>query len=509
MKIASQNISRGQSPRFEGLPIVLAVFAFALFAGMAIGFGLGAYAVGGVLATVGMLVWTQVGWRSYAPGRAGLFWWAFVLTFITALATLFSPVRLTGIMEIWLLGVAALALPMLPWWLRQSIFARWFFVLFGVFVVFSILSSVFGYSKPFAALYQFLYNLKFPLMLLLGFRIGWSVETDRRFWRVLTWFWAPLSAFVILELAAPSLYHSLALGLTEGGSHSVTPNPLLRGVLDRVTGPFQHSGVLAYFAALFALLMVVRILTQPQLCSWRTWLAGAAYLGLLVLSGQRQEAAAWLVCAVIVFFVVRVRFSSRAILASVAVAMVALFTVLVVLGEEQIETLSSQWGMGDSYTPIKAARTVFYRDSIAIANDHFPLGSGLGTYGGVGAQQYDHSQYEQLGYGRYWWYRLNLYLVDTYWPNFIAEVGWLGATALLLAVLGLMFYALVRAWQARPGWVKQLWTMAFVSQFLSVTVSTTSPLYSDPNFVALAMMFFGIAMRHSAEGATEPDRELR
>ena len=136
-----------------------------------------------------------------------------------------------------------------------------------------------------------------------------------------------------------------------------------------------------------------------------------------------------------------------------------------------------------------------------LANNHFPLGSGLGTFGGVGAQKFDHSLYDQLGYGRYWWYLKNVFLVDTYWPNFIAEAGWLGAAAIAACAIGLVLVSLLRAWRAESMEEKQIWGMAFVGQFMLVVVSLTSPLYSDPNLAAIAMMFFGIASRWSSQAS--------
>lgn len=493
----------------SGGTLVLAVVAtiaglfFAALVGAATGYGFGLYAGALVTATVGLFVWWRLGWRSYRQGESGLFWWAFVLTFTTAFASTFSPVSVLGVMEVWFLAVAILALPMIGWWARHSVFSRVFFTLFTVFLGLSVISSIFGRSSMWAAIYQFLYNLKFPVMLLLGFRIGWGWRTDLRFWKIVSWLWVPIAIFVVFELIAPSVYYALAHGAAEGGGKSVTANPFLRGMLSRVTGPFKHSGVLAYFVALLLGLVSVKLFVDRGRGRLWLWIAAFVYFVLLVLSGQRQEFAASLVATSILFLIMRVRFSSVAVTACLVVCVISGGVVALVLGAEQIDTLLAEWGVIQTYQPITAARTVFYRDSFVLASENFPLGTGLGTFGGVAAQHYDHSLYDQLGYGRYWWYRLNQFLVDTYWPNFIAESGWIGALALIGAVCLLVVYSLARAWRAPTPEQRKLWAMAFVSQFLSVVVSLTSPLYSDPNFVALAMMFFGIAMRHSVQESME------
>lgn len=486
-----------------GLVLLLGVL-LAVVVGAGVGVGYGLYVGAAVAGTVGLFVWWRVGWSAYARGGSGLFWWALVLTLLTQFATTFSPVSVLGVMELWFLAVAVLAVPMAGQWMRLSVFGRVFVGLFVAFCGLSILSSVFGRSQWWPALYQFLYNLKFPLMLLLGFRIGWEARTRDQFWRVVAWLWLPMAVVIAIQIAAPNIYFSIAVGVNEGGALSTTGNPLLRGILPRLTGPFVHSGVLAYFSALFLGMLLVRFLTDSA-ARRSLWLclALAGYFGLLVLSGQRQEAAAFVMMAVVLIVIVKFRFSLFALFGVLAMVVLALCLVLVVLGPDELYELAGQWGVGSPHEAITSARTVFYRDSIYLANTHFPLGSGLGTFGGVGAQKFDHSLYDQLGYGRYWWYLKNVFLVDTYWPNFIAEAGWLGAAAIAACAASLVVVSLLRAWRAESLDEKQIWAMAFVGQFMPAVVSLTSPLYSDPNSVAIAMMFFGIASRWSSVASKE------
>ncbi|MCP5241064.1 MAG: hypothetical protein H6949_14720 [Zoogloeaceae bacterium] len=485
-----------------GLALVLGL-GLALLVGAGVGVGYGLYVGAAVVGAVGLLVWWRVGgWSAYAVGGTGLFWWALALTFLTQFVTTFSPVSVLGVMEVWFLAVAVLAVPMSGKWMRQSAFGRAFMALFIAFCGLSVLSSLFGRSEWWPAVYQFLYNLKFPLMLLLGFRIGWEARARAQFWKVVSWLWVPVAVIVAVQIVVPNIYFSLAVGVNEGGALSTTGNPLLRGVLPRLTGPFVHSGVLAYFSALFLGLLVVRLLTD-SVARRSLWsrLAVAGYFGLLLLSGQRQEAAAFVMMAMVLIVIVKFRFSLFALFGAAAMVVLALSLVLIVLGPDQLYELAGQWGVGSPYEAITSARTVFYRDSVYLANTHFPLGSGLGTFGGVGAQKFDHSLYDQLGYGRYWWYLKNVFLVDTYWPNFIAEAGWLGAAAIAACAIGLVLVSLLRAWRAESMEEKQIWGMAFVGQFMLVVVSLTSPLYSDPNLAAIAMMFFGIASRWSSQAS--------
>lgn len=77
----------------------------------------------------------------------------------------------------------------------------------------------------------------------------------------------------------------------------------------------------------------------------------------------------------------------------------------------------------------KFARKILTDDSIRIAKNYFPFGSGFGTFGSnIAAQNYS-KLYLKLGY-----YRMRdsgleedgNFLSDTFWPTVIAQTGWIG-----------------------------------------------------------------------------------
>lgn len=89
------------------------------------------------------------------------------------------------------------------------------------------------------------------------------------------------------------------------------------------------------------------------------------------------------------------------------------------------------------------ARKILTDDSIRIAKNYFPFGSGFGTFGSNIAAQYYSKVYIKLGY-----YRLKgsgleekgKFLVDTFWPTVIAQTGWLGFAAFCMAILSMLTY---------------------------------------------------------------------
>lgn len=70
------------------------------------------------------------------------------------------------------------------------------------------------------------------------------------------------------------------------------------------------------------------------------------------------------------------------------------------------------------------ARVVLYYTSLKIANDFFPLGSGLGTFGGWIASLYYSPIYRQYGINTIYGLREGEhFLTDTFWPYIIGEFG--------------------------------------------------------------------------------------
>ena len=133
-----------------------------------------------------------------------------------------------------------------------------------------------------------------------------------------------------------------------------------------------------------------------------------------------------------------------------------------------------------------------------VASDYFPIGAGLGTYGGAGAAKFDDTLYRDLGFGRYYWFGKESYLTDTYWPNSIAETGFIGAV-LLLAYFGLILvYATRRSIEAE-GSRKIYWIAAAGALAYMLMLSLTSPSFQDPRLFLLPALLFGIAYSRSAK----------
>ncbi len=88
----------------------------------------------------------------------------------------------------------------------------------------------------------------------------------------------------------------------------------------------------------------------------------------------------------------------------------------------------------DAYlTNENSPRRVFIDYAIIDANQHFPLGSGFGTFGSSEAAKHYSPLYYQYGFTVRWGMSPDnpKYLVDTYWPTVIGQLGYFGGIAFI------------------------------------------------------------------------------
>lgn len=93
-----------------------------------------------------------------------------------------------------------------------------------------------------------------------------------------------------------------------------------------------------------------------------------------------------------------------------------------------------------------SARKILTEDSIALAKQFFPRGTGFGSYGSSMAAQYYSELYVRLGYYKMYGSGLDEekgnYLSDTFWPIVIAQTGWIGLASFCLALLSMIIYVI-------------------------------------------------------------------
>lgn len=143
------------------------------------------------------------------------------------------------------------------------------------------------------------------------------------------------------------------------------------------------------------------------------------------------------------------------------------------------------------------ARLALYRTSIVVANDHFPLGAGLGRYGSAMSRV----DYSPL-YARYGLDRVPglgpddpAFVTDTFWPKILGETGAFG----LLAYLGFTAVLGVSLWRAVPRLASDPFAQAFavaaLMVFAQALVETlASSMFQSPSRIYLLFGAVGVAL---------------
>ena len=357
---------------------------------------------------------------------------------------------------------------------------------FAAFMLLGLTTSFVGRSTFLAAAFQFLSNLKPVLLVALGFAVAWTATGEKAFWFLVRWAWLPMLLLVAFEWVAPGGYQKI---FAYSGDLSPDPSGLLPS---RAKGLFEHPSFLANASAQLALLCLATAACRPAGRRLGPALLGAAYLVTLVTSAQRGEQFSLLISGLLAAVVVMQRAVKLRIALSVSVVLLGLGFWSVFSAD--IAREATTWGIGSS-GQVEHPRAQIFRGAFEVASREFPLGSGLGTYGGAGAEKFDLSLYDELGFRQYWWYLVEDYLMDTYWPNSIADTGYIGAVLLLSSYLLLSVAATVRARACPQPQAKAYWVTACCGMWFMLSNSFSSPTFQDPRLFLLVAIMFGIAYR--------------
>jgi hypothetical protein len=421
--------------------------------------------------------------------RGWIFFGAFLLPVALALVLKITKISLFGPWQAAIILASTLGFS--EYWrsTRKERLLQWFTASFLLFLLLSAFSTLFGRSKPLATFYQLISDLKPFLAVVLGYALRWDAGMEKVLRQSINWLWLPALAFVAFEWIAPGSYFNVF----PGGAGKLSPDP--SGILpSRALGFFEHPSFLASFAASILILISAKILFTDGLEQQNVALS-SVYALLLLFAVQRQELVA---CILSIFLIYLLANPAKLQLRLLIVAVLgsALSYLFWLVFSENIQREMALWGTG-TFGPIEHPRAQIFTHAVELATQYFPMGSGLGTFAGAGAEKFDTSLYEQLGFRNYWWYGRQDFLMDTYWPNSIAETGFLGAITLLVSYLFLLSYGIKKAIHSN-GLVGQYWASAAALMGYTLMLSTTSPAFQDPRLFLLPALFFGIATRVEA-----------
>jgi hypothetical protein len=219
---------------------------------------------------------------------------------------------------------------------------------------------------------------------------------------------------------------------------------------------------------------------------------------------QRQELVAMFVAMGLMMFLLNKSRLVMMALASVSgsliiwLAVVALSSVNIsTVTEVSADIFASEISRVDDDLLAVFPRAFFYTNAITLANEHFPLGTGLGSFGGHAAAAFPSPIYYQTGVTSAWWYGEKNFLTDSFWPMPIAESGWLGVAALVIAHMLIVRHLAKGIRKHRKGTMERmLYVRAFGLFIFGTAVSITSPVHVFLTQAVFMVVFVGIAFGH-------------
>lgn len=479
----SDRPSHGGKKTDHARPYLIAAGILAILLGAVVASGGNAQvAVAGSICVGALLVMLTLTFNSTIPQL--LLVVTVSLVFLLPLVHKVSGVILYGYFQAAVMALGVLGLPRLWQTVRGSAALRWSAAAFAGFLLLAAIST-FHVSRSIlsAALYQIASDIKFPMALTFGLYLASKADAAALLDRAIPVFIAVSVVFILFQWSAPGAYMSAFRG-------AAPLEPAFLFQLSRATSIFHHSSLLAAVATMLALHCAAKCFVDGRRAGV-AWLNCAGLVLLLLVSMQRQEIFAFvLVCAGLYLAAGR-KIGKRMMIA--IVLSVAALVVFVALFGKSFSDEALLWGIGSRHAP-NHPRAQLYVGALQIAKTYFPFGSGLGTFGGAGAANYDLSMFYKLGFGNYWWFRKEDFLLDTYWPNSLAEAGYIGALLLFLHYLLFLVHAVRRVLVSQSAQVKSAWLCVAGSFSWVLMVSPTSPGFQEMGLIFLPALMFGIAV---------------
>jgi hypothetical protein len=370
---------------------------------------------------------------------------------------------------------------------------------FLAFLLISLLSTAFGRSTTLAAAYQLITNLKPLFAIIIFYAASWDTRAEQIFQKTLKIAWPPILILGILEWISPSAYTKIfPLAFISASANES---------LARATGPFKFAGHLAAIASQLALFFILLQIYRDRQTGKSHIGTILGYTACIILALSKGEMIGFAICGLMIaaFYKREGAFKRVALMLIVVIAAIPAFSLF--FGESIDQELRLA-GVTRAVGEIDHPRVQIFSQGFGVANRYWPLGSGLGTYAGAGAEKFDTSLYDQLGFNRYWWYGRADFLMDTYWPNPIAETGYIGSLFILLCYTLLFFYAF-KKWRSASPNAAPYWGAAAAGMLFSTINSVSTPAYTELRTYIFAAIFFGAAFQIEKRALNMPPDSAR
>jgi hypothetical protein len=228
----------------------------------------------------------------------------------------------------------------------------------------------------------------------------------------------------------------------------------------------------------------------------------ALFVTFVVLAVSVKEMVGCFAGLLIIFRAPRSGFGSL----GMQLAVLAGFAALVLSYTDLGSAVLAHVGMFYGSEAIDTVRAGMMDASFRIAADHFPLGTGGGTFGSAAAHQFGNYSQVYYDYGIYLLYggspEFSAFLMDVYWPKLIAEGGALGVIFYLLFLVSCGVYILYRDPNSTStDEAMRRLCLALLSLILVISVASSPFTNELLTFVAALCLGYGMSRPLRAGGA--------
>lgn len=139
------------------------------------------------------------------------------------------------------------------------------------------------------------------------------------------------------------------------------------------------------------------------------------------------------------------------------------------------------------------ARGVLLRTSIKIAQDYFPYGSGLGTFGSQASRQNYSSIYFRYNISDVWGLspENSAFITDSYWAKIIGEYGFFGCIVIILIMILLM----INTFHFSKSSLNRISLIPITYLFITSPVDTTMTSNSLPSLVFCTVILMNVTYK--------------
>jgi hypothetical protein len=261
-------------------------------------------------------------------------------------------------------------------------------------------------------------------------------------------------------------------------------------------GFFDGPGPYSWFcAATFAVFYAAYLAFSRS-----AYLYGSLIAAVFTILSWRRKSMGGILAMVLVTVLLHARTNPiarrRALAILAAVVFVGATALAPFLGDLWHNTVQEYGGDADS-----TARNALYSTSVAIAIDHFPLGTGLASFASYASQVYYSDVYRDYGLTTVWGLspEYNAFITDTFWPMVLGEGGVVAFVPYLVFVVLLVrtcWIAARRKDLTPAGRFLPLWALLLLVG--SLFESTASHIYDSTMQSALVMVPVGVAWQRFA-----------